>query len=206
MPAIPRTRISAPPSVPIGVRLRRCGAAAISTLATVLLIGVGAVSPARAQPATGLYTIRPFAHLDRVLTVDPTSKAAICEPDADDPAQSIRLRPVRGRYTFLDQRIIEYLDYAADGRAVWTDRITMWDVIPASGFGSDVFMIRRSDTGGAPDEVLTCSEGDDCGVIQLGPTGDGAPESRLWKFELASGAHSGVAIRVGLGETGPHRV
>jgi hypothetical protein len=163
-------------------------------VATALLIGVGLSAPTNAQPALtgpgpGLYTIRPLAHLDQVLTVDPVSKAAACEEDSNDPDQAIRVRPVRRLYNLLNQRTVEYLGYYRDGRTGWAGRLAEWEVIAVEGFGGGVHMIRVPDLDGPPAEVLTYLGGDNSPVAGLraaATPGDAAAfGEQLWKFERA---------------------
>ncbi|WP_157978244.1 MULTISPECIES: hypothetical protein [Nocardia] len=176
-------------------RVARRGGPWISVLAAALLIGVGLSAPTKAQPAPpgpgpGLFTIRPLAHLDQVLTADPISKAAVCEGDDDDPEQTIRVRPVRNMYNLLNQRTDEYLGYHRDGRTGWTELLAEWEVVAVDGFGEGVYRIRVLDLDGPPADVLTYLGGDNsavAGVRAAADPGHPAFEAQLWKFERATG-------------------
>ncbi|WP_281918063.1 hypothetical protein [Nocardia sputorum] len=160
-----------------------------------MLIGVGVSAPTNAQPVPtgpgpGLYTIRPLTRLDQVLTVDPISKTAVCEQDRNDPAQAIRVRPVRRLYNLLNQGTVEYLGYYRDGRTGWAGRLAEWEVITVDGYGDGVHMIRIADLDGPPAEVLTYLGGDNTAVTGLRAAvtpGDTAFGAQLWKFERATG-------------------
>ncbi|MGW4369401.1 hypothetical protein ACWEKT_27535 [Nocardia takedensis] len=182
-PAIPDRRASPP----LRSRARRGPLA--SMVAAALLIGVCVATPTHAQapvgPGPGLFTIRPLDDLDRVLTVEPAAQTATLETDADDPAQTVRVRPVRRLYNLFNQRSDGYLDNGA-GRVDWTDRMSEWQVVAVDGFGPDVFLIQWPDLDGTPLDVVTYLGDTTPPEVRpaAAPT-DPAYRAQLWKFERA---------------------
>ncbi|MBH0780847.1 hypothetical protein [Nocardia bovistercoris] len=143
--------------------------------------------PDSTEPGPGLFAVRPLDDLDRVLTVDPASKAAICEPDSDEPDQLIRMRPVRRVYNVLNLRTDQYLGYYSDGRTGWDDQLAEWQVVSVDGFGEGVYTIRVVALDGPSARVLTYLGSGMTGLRPAAAPGDPAYTAQLWKFERETG-------------------